>query len=187
MDIRHLRELLWSEIHWLSQANRHVDLPGVCARLGLPPPPAEDHGSKAQRMSASFDAVPDAQLRQVAQRLLESHPPPFTERRIRLEEALWADVGPRIPKRFRRELARSLEHSDLYQEAGRFLELLEWLWCLDDGWMSGLLGGGGGSLRAQIERHVFRNPGDWDPEHLFDVTVQVLPIPEGGIDGTIRS
>jgi hypothetical protein len=24
------------------------------------------------------------------------------------------------------------------------------------------------SLRAEIERHVYRNPGDWTPEYLFD-------------------
>lgn len=45
------------------------------------------------------------------------------------------------------------------------------LWILDDDPMvniSAFLGGADHSLRAEIKQHVYRNPGDWSTEYLFD-------------------
>ncbi len=163
-----LRALLAHQFHRLSQSNRHVDLPDVCNQLGLAPPPGPDSGSKAERMASALVPLPDAGLSAVAERLLEFFPPSPKERN-EIEEVLWIDAPvPNIPKRYRRELARTLQHNDLYMDASRFDQLLGRLWVLYDDSMLGYFDGVDNSLGGHIERHVYENPGDWSPEHLFD-------------------
>ena len=88
-----LRDLLASQIHSLSQRYRHVDLPKVRAQLGLETPPTEaDSGSKADRMAASFGLVSDADLPDIAQRLLQEFPPTPNDRN-EIEELLWAEAS----------------------------------------------------------------------------------------------
>ena len=48
-----------------------------------------------------------------------------------------------------------------------FTALLESLWVLDDDPFSWLTGSTT-SLRARLEQDVFRNPGDWSAEDLFE-------------------
>ncbi len=80
---------------------------------------------------------------------------------------LWAGQGSlEIPRRTRHEIARDLDLADLVHDADRFSALLNGLWVLDDDPL-GDLTGAAASLRARIERHVFRNPGDWSAEDLF--------------------
>ena len=145
---------------------RGVDLNEGCERLGLPTPPAE--GSKHQSVKASLAALPDAKLPMVAENVLASQVRVDTTTRNAIQDILWAGQGSlEMPKRTRREIARNLDLADLVHNADRFTALLDRLWVLDDDPFS-LLTGGETSLRARIERHVFRNPGDWTTEELFE-------------------
>jgi very-short-patch-repair endonuclease len=120
-------------------------------------------------MEASYAALPDAELPRVAECFLRLFPPSAALRN-ELQDLLWADVpGPEIPKRFRRELAQALAPEDLYLDPERFDKLLERLWIIDDDLFAIFLSGDGNSgLRAEIQRHVHRNPGDWPVDYLFD-------------------
>jgi hypothetical protein len=79
---------------------------------------------------------------------------------------LWAGQGAvEIPRKARREIAQDLDPADVAFKPDRFTALLDCLWVLGaplDTWT------GGSSLRGQIDRHVFRNPGDWSAEDLFE-------------------
>jgi very-short-patch-repair endonuclease len=103
----------------------------------------------------------------VARRLLELHAL-AAQPRNQIQDLLWADLGaPEIPRKARREVARTLRIHDLYLSAERFDGLLERLWVLDDDPLGWLLGAADG-LRAGIAQHVHRNPGDWSTEDLFE-------------------
>lgn len=163
VDIRSLRELLRPHIVGLYHYG-HKQLPRICESLGLP---QTGEGSRRERMEASFNALADAEVRMVATRYLEQYSPSCSVRNA-VQEALWADQGPAIPKRFRREVAREMSADDLYEDANHFDSLLYSLWVLEDDPLGAIFGQGNSSLRAQIERHVHRNRGDWTPETLFD-------------------
>jgi very-short-patch-repair endonuclease len=162
-----LRDLLRPHILGLKDTGTLESLPTVCANIGLPPPGQE--GSKRQRMTTSFDALSDADLPRVAERLLEVHPPLALDRN-KIQDLLWANTAsPEIPKKFRREIARALdaEGISIYLDSQKLTDLLERLWVLDDG-LFAIFGGADHSLRAEIDQHVFRNPDDWSVEMLFD-------------------
>lgn len=143
----------------------HRELDEVFARLGLP----EGEGSKRQRVTQAVAAVADGDLPAVARRLLDE-PSVGTAARHAIQDALWAGQGAHeIPKRTRREIARSLDLGDLVYDAARFRSVLDRWWVLGEQdpfevW----LGSPATGLGAQIDQHVFRNPGDWDTEYLFD-------------------
>lgn len=165
-DQADLRELLRPQVGALKDAGTWPDLPRICETLGLPWRSAE---SKRLSMLASFDALPEEELPAFAERLLARHPPSASVRNS-IQDLLWRrSPAPEIPKRVRREIARALAGEELFQDPARFDALLDDLWVLDrDGDpFAGLFGGHDTSLRAQIERHVHRNP-DWSVEELFD-------------------
>ena len=165
MDLVRLRDILRPVVVALKDAGTHDELPTICERLGLPLPGSE--GNKRERMSTSFDALPNADLPRVANRILELYPPAANVRN-EIQDLLWADsAGPKILKRFRRELARTLDVDNIYLDAQRFNDLLDRLWVLGDDLLA-IFGDVGHSLRSEIEQHVYRNPGDWSVEHLFD-------------------
>lgn len=166
MNFAQLRGLLEPLVVALKDAGPHPMLPILCEQLGLPAPMPD--GSKRERISASFKAVADAELPEVARKLLIHHPPNATTRN-QVQDLLWSDSSsPPIPKRYRRDVARRLNSEELYKDAQRFDELLERLWILDaDDWMN-LLGGRPVGLRAEIQQHVHRNSEDWSTEVLFD-------------------
>ena len=166
MDYVQLRNLLEPLVLGLKDAGTHTMLPTLCEELGLPAPGAD--GSKRERMTASFNSLADTDLPAVARKLLIRHPPSATTRN-QIQDILWSDSAcPPIPKRYRREVARSLNREELYGDARRFDELLERLWILDaDDWMH-VLGAKSRGLRAEIQQHVHRNPEDWPAEVLFD-------------------
>jgi hypothetical protein len=88
--------------------------------------------------------------------------------RYAIEDVLWVGRGgPEIPKRARHEIARDLDLGVLTRKADRFTALLASLWVLDDNSL-GFLTHDIAGLRGQIEQHVFRNPGDWSAEDLFE-------------------
>ena len=165
MDFVQLRNLLKPGIMGLKDAASHAQIPSICDKLGLPQP--EVGGSKAQRLEASYEAVADLDLIEVAQRFLNQHPPDAKVRNS-IQDAIWsAKAFPAIPKRFRREVARSLEGEVLFEDGQRFDELLDQIWILDNDPWAGLLGKPSG-LRAEIQQHVHRNAEDWSVETLFD-------------------
>jgi very-short-patch-repair endonuclease len=166
VNLQHLRAILRPLIVALKDSGTHERLSAMCAELGLP---TVSEGSKRDRLSASFDAVAASELPQVAECLLAIHPPSAATRN-EIQDLLWEDSSvPPIPKRCRREIARTLIVEELYLDRPRFTELLERLWILDDDELEPLLmDPSTRSLRAQIDRHVFRNPEDWSVEHLMD-------------------
>lgn len=167
MDLVVLRELVGNVVTLISTMNTHQELGEACERLGLPEPPPPGEGTKRERVDRSFAALSDADLPMVAERILMNQLPVEAATRNAIQDVLWAGQGSReIPKRTRREIARHLDLSDLVYDVERFRALLKRLWVLDDpfDWMTGDATG----LRARIERHVFRNPGDWSAEELFE-------------------
>jgi hypothetical protein len=157
VEFSRLRELLHGPIVGLSNRGTHDELPSICETLGLPIPSFT--GTKRQWMDASYASLPDAELPRVAECFLRFFPPSAALRNV-LQDLLWADSpGPEIPKRFRREIAQGLTPEDLYLHQGRFDELLDRLWIIDDNSFAAFLSGEG--VRAEIQRHVHRNPGDW--------------------------
>ena len=167
MDFVVLRQLAGDVVARLAVYNTHRELGEACVRLGLPEPPGEGEGTKRYRVDHSFAALPDANLPMVAERILTSQMPPDAATRNAIRDVLWAGQGSlEIPRRTRHEIARDLDLADLVHDADRFSALLNGLWVLDDDPL-GDLTGAAASLRARIERHVFRNPGDWSAEDLF--------------------
>jgi very-short-patch-repair endonuclease len=165
MDSGRLRELLRPRVIELGNRYTHTGLTAVCEELGLPH--LDPTGSKRERLSGSFDALGATELPQVAERLLAQHPPSALIRN-EIQDVLWeTTAAPRIPKRFRRETARAIAIEDIYLDGRRFMELLERVWVLDDDPM-GFMTEVDSSLRGSIDRHIFRNPGDWSTEELFD-------------------
>ena len=169
MDLVALRQAVEKAVQGLTMYT-HAELGEACERLGLPQPP---EGTKRERVNTSFAALSDADLPMVAERILMGQLPLDAATRNAIQDVLWAGRDAyEIPTRTRREIARDLDLADLVDNADRFTALLNRLWVLDDdpfgGLTHALLGGPTTGLRGQIERHVFRNPGDWTTEYLFE-------------------
>lgn len=168
MDFVRLRKTLNPYVEILKNHGTHEDLPDICEEFGLPPPPAD--GTKLERIAHSFDALPDATLSKLAERLLVRFPPSPQERN-EIQDILWSSVAaPEIPKRSRREVARVLSIEDICVDREKFNFLLDSLWVLETHatTVEELLSLSSHSLRSAIEKHVYRNPEDWSVEDLFD-------------------
>ncbi|MFD3442527.1 hypothetical protein ACFWU3_34105 [Streptomyces sp. NPDC058685] len=166
-----LRTLVGEFVARLS-GQTHATLNVAFEQLGMPPVP-EDAGTKRERVDLSFRQVPESELPQITRRILEQRDI-YVNPTIRhqLEDLLWAeDTPPEIPKKARRELARALDLSELAQHHDRFLHLLDRFWITEEQNLSfdQLLNGMRPvTLTDLIKRHVFRNPGDWSTEDLFE-------------------
>jgi hypothetical protein len=161
-----LRDVLRPYILALKDAGTHPELPGICEQIGLPLPQRE--GSKRDKITASFDALPNTDLPRLAENLLELYPPNPAVRN-EIQDLVWANrAGPEILKKFLREVARALVDADLYLDAQRFADLLDRLWILDDDPLADFWIGEDRSMRTAVQQHVYRNPGDWSVEELFD-------------------
>ena len=172
MDLAALRQLMGGVLDDFAGLWRHQDIGAECERLGLPEPPPEGECSKRVRVSRSLAALADADLPTVAERIVMGTMPLSSgpAARFAIEDVLWAGRGaPEIPKRTRREIARDLDRDldVLTRKADRFMALLESLWAVNDSQL-GFFARDPASLRGQIEQHVFRNPGDWTAEDLFE-------------------
>lgn len=165
MELTQLRNLLRPHIVGLKDRATHETIPQMCKELGIPV--AECDGSKRARMEVSFDSVPEHDLPKVAARFLDLFPPSANSRN-EIQDLLWTDVTIEIPRKSRRDIARALQNEDFYLDAKGFDELLDRLWILDTDILGILFGTSDRSLRAQIERHVHRNPGDWTMMDLFE-------------------
>ncbi len=165
MDFVRLDCLLRNYILQLKDSLSHRKLPGMCAELGLPPPPPEEGHTKQQRIEASLQSLPQGEMPKVARAILIFHRPE-PQVRYEMEEVLWADVtSPEIPKRYRHEVGRTLDPEDLYQDGERFIELLDRLFLFVE--PKDVFSSPENSLKGQIRRHVLRNPGDWGVNELF--------------------
>jgi hypothetical protein len=164
MDLKRLRSMLVSEMLRLKELESHQFLAGLCEELGMPPP---GMGSKRDRMLASLEATPDADLTRLARRILDVRPPSPNVRNA-IQDVLWTDAGyPTIQKKYRRLVAQALESEDHYIDSSGFDALVDRLWILMDD-MVALWGSTKHTLAAEIQQHVHRNPDDWTAEYLFD-------------------
>ncbi|PJE06611.1 MAG: hypothetical protein CK429_26835 [Mycobacterium sp.] len=178
VDRATLRRLLTTFITAMA-SQTHRELDDSFAALGLtePPPPQGHSRSRAQRVGEVAAALPEGDLIGIAGCVLERGELQPAER-IRIEDVLWAAGSPpEIPKRIRREIAARLDLADLVVDEHRFTAMLETLWPLEaPNPFEDLLRGsgpfsvpfGGPGLRAQIRQHVYRNPGDWSTDDLFE-------------------
>ncbi|MEV6868810.1 hypothetical protein AB0M44_48565 [Streptosporangium subroseum] len=162
-DLKTLRELVASVVVDL-QSYTHSELGPRCERLGVPVP---DDGSKRERISQGLADLSDTDLPMVAERTLRQlQVPPATRNAI--QDVLWAGhTTLDIPAKTRRDIARDLNLAEFVPYPGRFKALLARLWVLDNGPLDWLIDAGA-TLSAQIDRHVFLNPGDWTAEELFE-------------------
>lgn len=166
VDIAQLRTVIQPVILSLKDRYTHATLGELCEGLGMPPRGAE--GSKADRLYASFEMLPDEGVPQTANRLIERGIPGLATRNI-IQDLLWEDDPyPVIPLRFRRELAQALDKVPLFGNLHRFDELLHRLWIIESNPFAAFLGKPDEGLAGQIERHVYRNPDDWTTDELFE-------------------
>ena len=99
MNFVRLRESLRPQVVALKDAGTHQTLPSICGELGLPVLP--DEGTKRERVTCSFNSLPDAELPQLAERLLAMQPP-SPDVRNNIQDILWEAANTReIPKRSR--------------------------------------------------------------------------------------
>lgn len=164
MHLTTLRQLVGSVVVPELMGYTHQQLADACMSLSLPEPSGE--GTKRERVSQSFAALPDADLPIVAEQILTQTLAGASTRNA-IQDVLWAEGSLETPKRTRREIARDLDLADLLHNADRFTVLLGRLWVLDDDPFS-WLGESTNSLRDRIERHVFHKPRDWTTEELFE-------------------
>ena len=118
MDYSPLRRKLRNLIGGLKDRATHDRLPDLCQQLGLPSP--NTGASKRDRLSASIDAAPDADLAGIANAYLSGFRP-GAETRNEIQELVWAlSPSPEVGVRFRREVAKALEGERLYLKANAF-------------------------------------------------------------------
>lgn len=166
IDAARLREVLHREIAALTAAVTHSKIPQLCVDLGIPIPP--DDMSKRDRLEWALGQVGDADLAHAAKCFLATRSPAAKVRNS-IEDILWtADRCPEVSKRCRRDIARALAPEDLYTCAAGFDTLLDSLWDLGNDPWSEIFGRAPIGLRAEVQRHVHHNPGDWSVETLFD-------------------
>jgi very-short-patch-repair endonuclease len=164
LDLARLKDKLRQVMTRLG-TNTHKTLPAIFEKLGLHEPPTEGSPSRNERAMAAFAQVADEDLPALAERYVALFDP-NAEERNEIQELLWKDApGPKVPERYRRELARSLSTEDL--RARGFMDLLESLWVLDKLAYQGPFGHPK-TLREEIARHVMQDP-DYEPEEVFEL------------------
>jgi very-short-patch-repair endonuclease len=165
-EFTQLRECLRPLITQIAATVTHVALPVICQKIGLANLTPE--GTKRERITTSFDALSLPELLHLAQQLLKLHPPSAIKRN-EIQDILWTnETYPVIPKKNRREIARILSVEDLYEDTRQFDLLLDKLWVLDTNPWESLSNFTSDGLREAIQQNVYRNPGDWSVESLFD-------------------
>lgn len=154
------------QIARLKDSNTNGGLMTLCAELELPFPTAPE--TKAERLATGFAQIPDAGIPELARRFIVKCQPDAHVRNV-IQDMLWSGEGyPDIPKRARRELAQALSQVELFIDPCRFDELLDKLWDLGTDLFAVIFGRAPTGLRAEIQQHMHRNPGDWSADVLFD-------------------
>lgn len=164
-DLDRLRGLVTHVALAVAHSGRHVDIAPGFAAVGLPVP--SDEGSKTERAQRAAAAVPDERLPEIAQQMLARRVTDAATRNA-MQDLLWAaEQVPDIPKRTRRDIARTLDLGVFLPAYAKFKTMLQSLWDLGadpfGGWLDRDT-----SLGGEIDQHVARNPGDWSAEDLFD-------------------
>ena len=163
MDYSPLRRRLHDLIGGLKDNATHDRLADLCEQLGLPSP--DTGGSKRDRLYASVDAAPDADLASIAKAYLSGFKP-SAETRNEIQELVWAlSPSPEVPVRFRREVAQALEGEPLYLKSNAFMDLLESLFILEDPF--DFFTTSPHNLKWKINQWVIKNH-DWSADDLFD-------------------
>ncbi len=158
-----LRNALQPHVLALKDRHSHKDLSACCEELGLPS--CDTEGSKAERIKASFEALPNSELPRLAENIIKlKYVSPVIRNEI--QDLLWAGSPIDIPKKIRHDIARALTNVEIYNDAKGFDQLMNRLWILDND-SAAFWGGPDNSLRFAIDKHVHRNPGDWSHENLF--------------------
>lgn len=158
----------------------HVDIDARFERLELAElndPTAEKPPTKAQRAGEMADSLTPAELRSTAERVLETEELSPAVRNG-LQDILWSGDGPVIEERTRRDLAAAFQIADLVVDPTRFEVMLDRWWVLGsasayDQYAEDMFGELLGQnsprqLRRGLHQHVFKNPGDWSVEELFE-------------------
>jgi len=163
IDYSPLRRKLRVLIGGLKDHATHDRMPELCEQLGLPSP--DSGASKRDRLYAAFDAVPDANLLDVAKVYLSAFRP-GAETRNEVQELVWAlSPSPEVPVRFRREVAQALEGERLYLKSNAFMDLLESPFILED--PLDFFSTSPRNLKWKIRQWVIDND-DWTADDLFD-------------------
>lgn len=163
MDYTPLRRRLHDLIGGLKDLATHDRLADLCEQLGLPSPGTE--GSKRDRLYASIDAAPDADLAGIAKLYLSGFARDAATRN-EIQELVWAlSPSPEVPVRFRREVAQALEEEPLYLKSNAFMDLLESLFILEDPFDFFMTSPH--NLKWKINQWVIKND-DWGADDLFD-------------------
>lgn len=142
----------------------HDSLAEKARELGLVD--SDKGSSKREKITARFDAVPDAELGTVAEKYLAWLQVKGADRN-QIQDLVWASQGyPEISKRIRREFARAL-NVPLFLDSTAFMHLLDQLWVLGADYSNSFFGESGQpSLRTRVEKHLICND-DWTAEDLF--------------------
>jgi AbiJ N-terminal domain 3 len=163
MDYSPLHRKLRDLIGGLKDHATHDRLPDLCEQLGLRSPDAG--ASKRDRLYASVDAAPDADLADVAKAYLSGFRS-GAETRNEVQELVWAlSPSPEVPVRFRREVAQALEGEPLYLKSNAFMDLLESLFILED--PLDFFSTSQRNLKWKIRQWMIDND-DWTADDLFD-------------------
>lgn len=156
-----IRRFLDAELH-CTQDN----LSDTCRALLLADPPTG--GTKRERLAASLDATPDAQLPKVAEKLLAGDLHLSASRRNEIQDLIWASQPfPTVQLRVRREIAQGLDIKQLFHDATEFMDLLDQFWILDTATFVDSIWGYSDGLRQRVKRHVLQKKGDWSVQKLF--------------------
>ncbi len=164
-----LRDGLHRAVMATIQPCRRVDIPRLLDVLDIPDALDDPELSKAQYIESRLELVTPQSLMDGIEKFLHRHGGELSaELRFELEESLWAFApSVDVPKRTRYDLARALDGVPLYIKASAFVDLVRRFWERETDFDS-FFGDRRGSLIADVERHLVRNPDDWTVEHFFE-------------------
>lgn len=148
-----------------SSSVTHATLYDYCSKLGLNVSFEPVGTSKTQRLREVVANTPDETLPIVGNNLL-AQDLVGGEQKFMLQDLLWEPQG-EISKRCRREIAEILEIEDLYRDGKAFFDLLRELFVTYQS--SDVFSNWAGVDLDKVERHVYRNPGDWTVEYFWGV------------------
>lgn len=167
MNYESLRAAVIPRLMTFLLSSTHKRLAADCIELGLPEPPPEESGTKAERINGSINSLEAAELRNVANALLEKNilEPIY---RNRIQDLIWESEGyPQITKRCRRAIARKLKDIDICRCRKEFDTLLEGLWVLNEHEFAPILGLHDSGLRRDIRLNYGGSGEGWTTERLF--------------------
>ncbi|MCT9811349.1 hypothetical protein N0K08_11935 [Acidovorax sp. Be4] len=160
-----LRKLLRPAVGNMKDACTNGTMREFCTSIGLPVP--ADGSDKRGRLHAAFDALPDVDLPDFAQRLIEQRTI-GGELRDQVQEILWSHLPfIEISKRSRRDIARMLNSVKLFAHWDHFAQALQDVFVIPEDLRFIFTGQRNGVLEF-AHKHFVRNSEDADVERLFE-------------------